>query len=207
MTLDLYTHRYVAPTEPGLPTILVLHGTGGDENDLLPLAQHIAPGCGYVSPRGNVSERGMPRFFRRFAEGVFDLADVQARAGQLASFVASAAMEYGFAADNVYALGYSNGANIANAVLLTQPRTLRGGMLLRSQLTYVPDVVPSLAGKAVLLSAANHDQLISTAESTRLYETLQGASAQVSIAWQDAQHGLIKSDVEMCASWWNALIA
>jgi predicted esterase len=125
----------------------------------------------------------------------------------LASFVASAATEYGFAADNVYALGYSNGANIANAVLLTQPRTLRGGMLLRSQLTYVPDVLPSLAGKAVLLSAATHDQLISTAESTRLYETLQGAGAQVSIAWQDAQHSLIKSDIEMAASWWNALIA
>ena len=101
MTLDLYTHRYVAPTAPGLPTILVLHGTGGDENDLLPLAQHIAPGFGYVSPRGNVSERGMPRFFRRFAERVFDPDDVQARPAQIPSFLASAAPEHGLAAATV----------------------------------------------------------------------------------------------------------
>ena len=207
MTLDAYTHRYVAPTEPGLPTILVLHGTGGDENDLLTLAQHIAPGCGLLSPRGDVLERGMPRFFKRFAEGVFDLADVQYRAERLATFIGAAATHYGFAARNVYALGYSNGANIANAVLLTQPSVLRGVMLLRSQLTYVPPVLPNLAGKAVFVSAATHDQLISVAESTRLADTLRGAGAQVSIAWHDAQHGLIKSDIEMAASWWNALIA
>ncbi len=207
MSLELYTHRYIAPAAPGLPTLLVLHGTGGDENDLLPLAQHIAPGCGHLSLRGNVSERGMPRFFRRFAEGVFDLEDVQLRAQQLAAFVSSASIVYGFAANNVYALGYSNGANIANAVFLTQPHLLRGGMLLRSQLTYVPPVLPSLAGKAVLLSSATHDQLISEQESTRLYDTLQSAGAQVSIAWQTATHSLIKSDIEMCASWWNALIA
>jgi phospholipase/carboxylesterase len=207
MSLASYQHVYHPPTDAGLPTILVLHGTGGDENDLLPLARHIAPGCGLLSPRGNVMERGMPRFFRRFAEGVFDLEDVQFRAAELAAFVGSAATEYGFAAQNVYALGYSNGANIANAVLLTQPRALRGGMLLRSQLTYVPEVLPSLAGKAVLLSAATHDQLISVAESTRLYDTLQSAGAQVSITWQEASHSLIKSDIEMAASWWNALIA
>lgn len=207
MSLTSYQHVYHPPTEPGLPTILVLHGTGGDENDLLPLARHIAPGCGLLSPRGNVSERGMPRFFRRFAEGVFDLADVQLRAAELSAFVRSAATEYGFAANNIYALGYSNGANIANAVLLTQPTTLRGGMFLRSQLSFVPEVLPSLAGKAVLLSSATHDQLISQAESTRLYDTLQSAGAQVSIAWQEATHALIKSDIEMAASWWNALVA
>lgn len=207
MALESYIHRFVPPSEPGLPTMLVLHGTGGDENDLLPLAQHIAPGCGLLSPRGNVAERGMPRFFRRFAEGVFDLEDVQVRAAELAAFVGVAAEKYGFAARNIYALGYSNGANIANAVLLTQPATLRGAILLRSQLTYVPPVLPNLAGKAVLVSAGTHDQLISAAESTRLADTLRTAGAQVSIAWQEAQHGLIKSDIEMAASWWNALIA
>ena len=207
MSLDLYQHIYQPATAPGLPTILALHGTGGNERDLLGLTNAIAPGCAILSPRGNVSERGMPRFFRRFAEGVFDLEDVQKRAGELAEFVASAATHYGFAANNVYALGYSNGANIAVATLLLHPHTLRGGILLRSQCVYTPDVLPRLAGKGIFLSAGEHDPLIPAAQSTALYTLLQNAGASITMAWQPTHHGLIQSDVEMAAGWFNALIA
>lgn len=207
MSLDFYQHIFQPATAPGLPTILALHGTGGNERDLLGLTQAIAPGCAVLSPRGNVSERGMPRFFRRFAEGVFDIEDVKQRAGELAAFVTSAAMHYGFAANNVYALGYSNGANIAVATLLLHPSALRGGMLLRAQCVYTPEVLPRLAGKGIFLSAGEHDPLIPPAQSTALYNMLQNAGASITLAWQPTQHGLIQSDVEMAAGWFNALIA
>jgi len=207
MSLALYQHVFQPATAPNLPTILALHGTGGNEHDLVGLTQTIAPGCAILSPRGNVSERGMPRFFRRFAEGVFDLEDVQKRAGELAEFVASAATHYGFAANNVYALGYSNGANIAVATMLLHPHTLRGGILFRAQCVYTPDSIPRLAGKGIFLSAGTHDQLITPDQSTALYTLLQDAGASITLAWQNTHHGLIQSDVEMAAGWFNALIA
>ncbi len=207
MSLDLYQHLYQPATAPDLPTILALHGTGGNERDLLGLVHAIAPGCGVLSLRGNVSERGMPRFFRRFAEGVFDLEDVQVRAGQIAIFVTAAATHYGFAANNIYALGYSNGANIAIATLLLHPQTMRGGILLRAMATYVPPVLPNLAGKGLFLSNGEHDPLMTPEQSKALYSLLQNAGASITMAWQPAQHGLIQSDVEMAAGWFNALIA
>jgi len=207
MSLDLYTHRFVPATAPGLPTILALHGTGGNEHDLIGLTQTIAPGCAIISPRGNVSERGMPRFFRRFAEGVFDLEDVQRRAGELAAFVAAAATEYQFDAKNVYAIGYSNGANIAIATMLLQPHSMRGGIFLRAQVTYKPEVLPNLAGKALFIGAGRSDQLIPANQSDELHQLLQQAGASATISWQNANHGLVQGDVEMAAGWFNALIA
>jgi len=207
MSIESYIHRFVPATEPNLPTILALHGTGGNENDLIGLVQTVAPGCAILSPRGNVLERGMPRFFRRFAEGVFDLADVAQRSHELAAFVASAATHYGFAPHNVYALGYSNGANIAVASLLLSPRTFKGAMLWRSQLTLVPEEVQSLAGKPVLMSAGRYDPLITVEQSEALYEQLRSRGAAVSLAWQESQHGLVQSDIEMTAGWFRALIS
>jgi predicted esterase len=207
MSLDLYTHRFVPATVPGLPTIVALHGTGGNEHDLIGLTQTIAPGCAIISPRGNVSERGMPRFFKRFAEGVFDLEDVQRRAGELASFVASAAINYQFDAKNVYALGYSNGANIAIATLLLHPQSLRGGIFLRAQTTYTPEVLPNLSGKALFIGAGRADQLIPATQSDELQQLLQRAGASTTLSWQNANHGLVQGDVEMAAGWFNALIA
>lgn len=207
MSLAHYTHRFVPATAPGLPTILALHGTGGNEHDLVGLTQTIAPGCAIISPRGNVSERGMPRFFRRFAEGVFDLEDVQRRAGELAEFVASAATEYQFDAKNIYALGYSNGANVAIATMLLHPHALRGGIFLRAQLTYTPEVLPNLSGKALFIGAGRADQLIPATQSDELQQLLQRAGASTTLSWQNANHGLVQGDVDMAAGWFNALIA
>lgn len=207
MSLDLYVHHFEPARTPGLPTIVALHGTGGNERDLLGLTRMIAPGCAIISPRGNVSENGMPRFFRRFAEGVFDLEDVERRAHELATFVASAATHYGCDPRNLYALGYSNGANIAVASMLVNPGVFKGALLLRAQQTYVPETPPNLRGKAIFMSSGRHDQLISTEQSDALYGQLRDCGAAVSLAWQEANHGLIQSDVEMAAGWLNALIA
>src|SRR5450755_4513769 len=119
-----FTHRF----EPGgAPPLLLLHGTGGDENDLLPLGRMVAPGAALLSPRGKVLEGGMPRFFRRLAEGVFDEQDLRRRTQELADFVEDARRAYGFEAP--VALGFSNGANIASALLLLRPAALAGAAL------------------------------------------------------------------------------
>src|SRR5262249_34544397 len=128
-----YAHRFEPASAPGRPTLLLLHGTGGDEHDLIPLGRLLAPGAAMLSPRGSVLERGAPRFFRRFAEGVFDTADVARRAGELVEFLRSASARYDFSLDKVVAVGFSNGANIASAMMLLHPDTLRRAVLLRAQ--------------------------------------------------------------------------
>src|SRR5213594_2930396 len=126
-TMELgFTHRYLPASNPAVKTtLLVLHGTGGDESDLIPLGGLLAPGAAILSPRGKVLENGMTRFFRRLAEGVFDVEDVKLRARELAAFIEEAAERYQFDVANVAAAGYSNGANIAAAVLLLRPGLLK----------------------------------------------------------------------------------
>src|SRR5262249_16993263 len=145
-----FVHRFVpAPSAGSGTTLLLLHGTGGNENDLLELGQTLAPNAALLSPRGKVSERGMPRFFRRLAEGVFDIEDLKFRTQALADFVASAASAYGFDPGKVIAVGYSNGANIAVSMLLLRPATLAGAVLFRPMVPFVPAVPPDLSGKPV----------------------------------------------------------
>ena len=150
---------------------------------------------------------GFSGVFRRFAEGIFDLEDVAKRAHELSAFVAAAALQYEFDARNVYALGYSNGANIAVASLLVAPTTFKGAMLWRAQLTLVPEPPLSLAGKPILLSAGRYDPLIRVDQSEALYEQLRSQGAATSLAWQESQHGLVQSDIEMTAGWFRALIS
>src|SRR5476651_2510996 len=132
-----FTHRYIPATQPGLPPLLLLHGTGGDENDLVPLGEQLLPGAALLSPRGKVLENGMPRFFRRLAEGVFDLADLKGRTAELANFIAATRKAYGL--DAPVAVGFSHGANIAASLLLTRPQALRGAVLLRAMLPLYPE--------------------------------------------------------------------
>ena len=152
MTKLSFTHRFEPATVAGSPPLLLLHGTGGDESDLLPLGRAVSPGSALLSPRGPVLENGMPRFFRRLAEGVFDEADLRRRARELADFIAEAREAYGIAAP--VALGFSNGANIAAALLLLHPGVLAGAALLRPMMPLAEPPVPDLTGTPVLMLAA-----------------------------------------------------
>ncbi len=166
-----YIHRFV-PAEKGNPlTLLLLHGTGGSEDDLLGLGKSLAPGAALLSPRGNSLDEGMPRFFRRFGEGQFDEKDIIRRAGELASFVSAAAERYSFDAGKVIALGYSNGANIAAAVMLLHPKVFAGAMLLRAMVPLEPETPADLSGKSVLMCSARNDQIVPVANTTRLQQS------------------------------------
>ncbi len=188
-----YIHRFEPGADPSLPPILLLHGTGGDESDLLPLGREIAPGGALLSPRGNVLEGNMPRFFRRFREGLFDEDDVRRRAGELAIFVAEARRAYGLA--QPLALGYSNGANIAVAVLLLHPKALAGAILLRAMAPLADPPRPDLSGAPVLILSGLNDPIVPRASADKLAAALAAAGARVERDDLAAGHGLTQADV------------
>lgn len=199
--LALHRHRWLPAPVVQAPTLLLLHGTGGDENDLIPLAGMIAPGASVLSVRGNVLEQGAPRFFRRLAEGVFDLDDLDRRTGELASFLRSAATSYGFDPNRLYAVGFSNGANIAASLLLSDPSVLAGGVLLRAMVPFEPAQLPDLGGKAVLMSQGRSDPIIPPANAERLAGLLVAGGAEVELAWQPGGHQLTNGDVTLAQRW------
>jgi phospholipase/carboxylesterase/glyoxalase family protein len=182
----------------------VLHGTGGNENDLIPLAAALWPGAAVLSPRGKVLERGMPRFFRRLAEGVFDLDDLKLRTNELAEFVTRAAEHYRFDRSKVIAAGFSNGANIAASVLLLRPGVLRAAALFSPMVPLVPDAPPSLQGVDVFISAGQRDPLVAPENTQRLANLLQQYGANVSLRWTDGGHTLTPQDAEAAANWLSA---
>ena len=192
-------HRYVPATKAGVPPLLLLHGTGGDENDLLPLGEAIAPGAALLSPRGTVLENGMPRFFRRLAEGAFDIPDLMARTYELADFVAAARAAYGLAPP--IAVGFSNGANIAASLLLTQPSQLAGAVLMRAVLPFDPPATLKLNGRPVLLLSGEADPLVPAASSNRLAAALKAAGANVDHDIIPAGHNLTQKDVVIAKNW------
>jgi len=200
-----FVHRF----EPGVTDarpLLLLHGTGGDENDLVPLGRMVAPDAPLLSPRGKVLEHGMPRFFRRLAEGVFDEADVRARAHELADFIASAREEYGFAAP--LALGYSNGANIAAAIMLLRPEALAGGILLRAMVPLAhPEANGGLAGKGALIVSGARDPIAPPQNGARLKAMLEGAGAEVDHRILPGGHELSQADVTLARAWLQAQAA
>src|SRR5438445_4134300 len=151
-------------------TLLLLHGTGGNERDLIPLGRELDPKASLLSPRGKVLENGMPRFFRRLAEGVFDLEDLKKRTNELADFVAAAGQRYGFAADNVVAVGYSNGANIAASMLLLRPEILHAAILFRAMVPLVPDNIPDLLSRPVWIGAGDEDPILPRCDAQGLVE-------------------------------------
>lgn len=198
-----FVHVHVAPppASTDLRTLLLLHGTGGNERDLLQLAAMVAPGARVLGVRGQVLEAGMPRFFRRLAEGVFDEADVVRRAADLSGFVTAAAAAYRFDPTRVIALGYSNGANIAAAMLLLHPGTLGGAVLLRSMVPLQSVVAPALAGLPVLMAQGSQDPIIPRANAERLAAMLTAAGAEVTLQWEATGHGLTQGDVVVVRDW------
>ena len=203
-----FAHVFRAAERPDAPTLLLLHGTGGDEHDMVPLGG-LLPGANLLSPRGRVLERGMPRFFRRLAEGVFDVEDVKRRAHELADFVTAAATRYGFDSSRVVALGFSNGANIAAAVLLARPGVLKGAALLRAMVPFEPETGATpdapLTGTRVLISNGDQDPMVPAAETERLARLLQRHGAEVEVHWQAAGHQLMPPDFATVKAWLQAM--
>lgn len=196
--LARYVHRWI----PGSSDVLLLlHGTGGNEDDLVPLAAELLPGAAVLSPRGNVMEGPMPRFFRRLREGVFDLEDLALRTRQLADFVRAAAHTYGFDLGRVVAVGFSNGANIGASLLLTEPELLPRAVLFRAMVPFEPSTPPSMPGNAVYLGAGRADPLIPPAGTERLAELLRAGGADVTLDWQQAGHNLTRADLVNARRW------
>jgi phospholipase/carboxylesterase len=190
-------YRFVPATRPGLPPLLLLHGTGGNEDDLLPLGERLLPGAALLSPRGQVLENGMPRFFRRLAEGVFDLDDLRRRTHELADFVDAARKSYDLGSAPPVAVGFSNGANIAAATLLLRPGTLGGALLIRPMVPLVPDPLPALDGVPVQINAGMADPIVTPAQSEALADLLRRAGAAVSLDWIRGGHGLAPADLDV----------
>ena len=194
-----FIHRF----EPGSngDTLLLLHGTGGDESDLIPMGRRVAPRANLLSPRGPVLENGMPRFFRRLEVGVFDEADLVRRVGDLGAFVRAAAERYGFDPARVRALGYSNGANTAAALLLLDPALLAGAALLRALLPLEPPRPPDLASKEVLIAAGRRDPYAPIERVEALAERLRQAGARVDLRWTAGGHELAPAEIDAVAEW------
>jgi phospholipase/carboxylesterase len=193
MTGDLgFVHRFVAAgDETSTETLVVLHGTGGDENDLIGIGQAIAPGAAILSPRGNVLENGAPRFFKRLAEGVFELA----------RFIRAAVSKYALNPERVFALGYSNGANVASSAMFIDPTLFQGAILFRSMLVFEPDNRSDLSGTAVLISAGRMDPIVPVKSVERLVELFERSGAEVTLKWQAAGHNLAPSEIREAADW------
>lgn len=202
-----FVHRFVRATGPGARSaLLLLHGTGGNEEDLLSAGAALAPGTALLSPRGKVLENGLPRFFRRLAEGVFDEEDIKMRAAALARFVSAAAAGYGLDPQRIYAAGYSNGANIAVALLLLEPATLAGAVLFRPMIPLLPPTQPGVAGKPVFISAGRTDPIAPPAQPEGLAAMLTVLGASVELNWVDAGHNLDPGEIEKARSWLAPLL-
>ena len=202
MSESEFIHRFIpAPANPAVRTLLLLHGTGGDENDMIPLGRDLDPTAALLSPRGNVLENGMPRFFRRLAEGIFDEEDLIRRAHELADFVGTAAARYALDPKTLIAVGYSNGANIAAALLLLRPEVLSAAILFRAMVPLVPASLPNLAQARVLISSGDHDPIVPAENAQRLAAMLREAGANVTLRFEPAGHPLVVGDIEGAKEW------
>ncbi len=196
-----FIHRYVPSSGESSRVLLLLHGTGGNENDMLSLGRELDPNASLLSPRGNVLENGAPRFFRRFAEGVFDEEDAARRAHELADFIPAAANEYKFERDQLIAVGYSNGANIASTMMLLRPESLPAAILLRGMVILSKPPAADIRDKRVLISAGEIDPIIPADNAQRLAALLQERGADVTFEMQRAGHGLVREDLVVAKRW------
>jgi phospholipase/carboxylesterase len=182
-------------------TLLLLHGTGGNENDLIPLGHALDTDANLLSPRGKVLENDMPRFFRRLAEGIFDEEDLIRRTHELADFIEQASTKYDLNRQNLFAVGYSNGANIAGSLLLLRPGTLAGAVLLRPMVPIVPEPLPDLKGVPVLVVSGRYDPIIPADEALQVVATLRNTGAEARVSFENAGHGLTEGTVEIARRW------
>jgi phospholipase/carboxylesterase len=206
MTAGLnFIHQFIPGSSDR--TLLLLHGTGGDESQLLGLGRELDPSAALLSPRGQVSENGHLRFFRRLAEGVFDLEDLKRRTDDLAEFIGAAAAHYRLAPEKIVGVGYSNGANIAASILLRRPGILRTAVLFRAMVPLRPKALPDLSGVRVWIGGGKHDTLIPPEETEQLAGLLRRAGAEVTARFFDADHGLTNTEFVVVQRWLAGLAA
>ncbi|WP_142354505.1 alpha/beta hydrolase [Bacillus sp. AFS031507] len=198
-------HIFNKGTDSSKPTLLLLHGTGGNELDLLPLAGRIDDEASVLSVRGNILENGMPRFFRRLAEGVFDEEDLIFRTKELNEFLDEASKKYEFDRNNIIAIGYSNGANIAASLLFHYQNALKGAILHHPMVPRKGIDLPDLSGKSVFIAAGTNDPICSPMESAELQSLLEDANAEVELHWENRGHQLTYEEVEAAAQWYHKL--
>jgi phospholipase/carboxylesterase len=199
-----FVHRFVPATNPADRTaLLLLHGTGGDENDLIPVGERVAPGVALLSPRGGVLENGAPRFFRRLSEGKFDPVEVRTRALELAAFIRAAISRYELDPTRMFALGFSNGANIAASVMFLEPDILAGAILLRPMVVFEPDGESDLSSRSVFIGAGRLDPIVPADQSERLAELFRNRGASVDLSWQQSGHNLTPNDVREAVRWFQ----
>jgi len=197
-----YVHRYEPASDTTRNvTLLLLHGTGGDENALSGLGRMLIPGAGQLSPRGNVLENGMPRFFRRFAEGILDIDDLKQRSNDLADFIHQASILYGFDEQQVIAAGFSNGANIAASLLLLKPAVLRRAILLHPMLPFVPTSLPDLQGKPIFIGAGRADPLVPADQTEQLAALFKQAGANLEVFWHNGGHTISREEIKAARGW------
>ena len=202
-----FVHRFIpSDTWPPPMTLLLLHGTGGDENDLLQIGRELSPSAALLSPRGRVLENGMPRFFRRIAEGVFDLEDLVFRTHELADFVEAASRAYGFDTRRLIAVGYSNGANVASSLLFLRPKLLAGAILFRPMIPFTPEMMPDLSGVRVLILGGSRDQIVPREQTRLLFELLQRCHADATLHWEESgTHAIADAEVRFAREWLSEL--
>jgi len=194
-----FIHEFVAGSSDR--TLLLLHGTGGNEHDLIPLGRELDPAASLLSPRGKVLENDMPRFFRRLAEGVFDLDDLRKRTHELADFVITAGAQYKIDMAKITAVGYSNGANIAASMLLFRPEILSSAILFRAMVPLIPETQPNLSSVRVWIGAGTFDPIVPASETKQLTELLRGGGADVTIRFFQGGHELTHDDVQAAREW------
>jgi phospholipase/carboxylesterase len=194
-----FIHEFVAGKSDR--TLLLLHGTGGNERDLIPLGRELDPDASLLSPRGKTLENGMPRFFRRLAEGVFDLDDLKKRTHELADFVTSAAQHYEIDDKKIVTVGYSNGANIAASMLLLRPEILSAAILFRAMVPLIPEKQPNLGSKSIFMTAGSFDPIIPASNTRELVDLLRAAGAEVTIRFLQSGHELTPEDVDLAREW------
>ncbi len=191
-----FIHEYIPSNEStNQNTLLLLHGTGGNEDDLIPIGRMISPRAALLSPRGKVLENGMPRFFRRSAEGVFDQVDLMFRTDELAEFIRDASREYEFNLSRLAAVGYSNGANIAGSLMLRHPRLIKWAALFHPMTPFVPDTLPDLSNVNILITAGTNDPIVSIEQTENLKTLFQDCGAFVNLFWQEGGHTLVKDEI------------
>ncbi len=196
-------HIFKKGKDPLKPTLLLLHGTGGDESDLLPLAAKIDQDASVLSVRGNVLENGMPRFFKRLAEGVFDEEDLVFRTKELYEFLEEASIKYDFDRENMIAVGYSNGANIAGSLMFHYQNSLKGAILHHPMVPRRGMEIPDLSGKAVFIGAGTNDPICAATESVELQTLFENANAIVHLHWENNGHQLTFEEVAAAAKWYR----